>query len=289
MSISIKEIQTLRRLTGVGIMDCKLALKEADGDIEEAKRLLRIKGLNKTNKRADSETNEGIVAIYKDENVASIILLSSETDFVAMNVKFSQLACNIAKMATENLDKDKNELLAVKYLESNNTLAEEIKETAFVMGENIALNKIDTLSINSGVISSYVHAGSVAGRMAALVAIESNSGVNEDLKMLGHKIAMHVVATAPLAIDIDQLDPMIVERECSVVREQAIASGKPENIVEKIVEGRLNKFYQESVLLKQAYCANNSLSISDLLMQYAKDHDVHPKIIAYKFYKVGEK
>lgn len=289
MSVSAKEIQDLRKQTGAGMMDCKNALEEAGGDIQKAKEILRIKGLDKINKKSSRETSEGLVAIcFKSNKEAAIVQIKSETDFVAKNDRFKKLITDITKIAANKLIKDKEALLKTILPDSNKTVEEEINDNIVVMGENISLGKVDIVKVDNGIIASYVHnaMGENLGKIAALVAIEYDG--SEDISKIGKQIAMHVVATSPLSLSINDLDHEIVEREKMVLREQALNSGKSEEVIEKMINGRMNKFYQEVVLLEQPFVMDGAVKVADLLLKSVTTSE-KPRITNYKLYKIGDK
>ena len=256
MSISAADVKKLREMTGVGMMDCKKALEETNGDIEAAVDWLRSKGLAKAAKKADRVAAEGLVGIATDGARAAIVEINSETDFVARNEQFQQIVANAAKLALAG-NGDVEALAAAQYPGSGRTLSEELTEAIAKIGENMTLRRVAVMQVSQGVVGSYVHS-SIAeglGRIGILVALES-AGDKGVLETLGKQIAMHVAATNPLSLSADDLDPAAVERERSVFVEQAKASGKPDNIIEKMVEGRIRKFYEEVVLLSQAFVMN---------------------------------
>uniref|UniRef100_A0A2C9L490 Elongation factor Ts, mitochondrial n=1 Tax=Biomphalaria glabrata TaxID=6526 RepID=A0A2C9L490_BIOGL len=237
--ITAKDIQNLRQMTGAGMSDCKSALSEAGGDFEKAKEILRIKGLNKVSSKGARDSSEGLVSIcYKSKSQAAIVYVSSETDFVAKNDKFQNLVSNIAHFACENFGKTKDELLNTKY-KNLNSLSDAISDIIASMGENIELKKVEYLSVDNGVIFSYIHNMVMenTGRIASLVAIYVDDGRSDGLEEIGKQIAMHVAAVSPIALTINEVSGEQIEREKSIAREQAVATGKPSNIIDKIIDG----------------------------------------------------
>ncbi|MBB2168725.1 elongation factor Ts [Gluconacetobacter aggeris] len=245
-------VKELREKTGAGMMDCKKALNEAAGEIEAAIDWLRKKGLAAAAKKSGRVTAEGLVAVASAPNRAAIVEVNAETDFVARNESFQGFAEAVAKAALtagEDLEKIKEVVL-----ESGRTVAEELTHLIATIGENMSIRRARVLSVPSGVVASYIHSAvrPGLGKIGVLAAIEAPSE-SEALEILGRQIGMHVAATRPAALDIDSVDPASLERERAVLVEQARASGKPEAIIEKMVDGRIRKFYEEVVLLEQVW------------------------------------
>ncbi|GAA4484174.1 translation elongation factor Ts [Gluconacetobacter asukensis] len=245
-------VKELREKTGAGMMDCKKALNEAAGEIEAAIDWLRKKGLAAAAKKSGRVTAEGLVAVASAPNRAAIVEVNAETDFVARNESFQGFVEAVAKAALtagEDLEKIKEVVL-----ESGRTVAEELTHLIATIGENMSIRRARVLSVPSGVVASYIHSAvrPGLGKIGVLAAIEAPSE-SEALEILGRQIGMHVAATRPAALDIDSVDPAALERERAVLVEQARASGKPEAIIEKMVDGRIRKFYEEVVLLEQVW------------------------------------
>jgi len=268
-------VKTLRDKSGVGMMDCKRALQETHGDMEAAVDWLRTRGLAKAAKKADRVASEGAVALAtRDEGAGmtgALIELNAETDFVARNEGFQALARKIAMVA---LDVDGDvEALRATVLGDGQSVSEAISHLIATIGENMVLRRAARFSVKSGAIGAYMH-GALAGapglgRIGVLVAVEGD-GDKTALKELGRNIALHVAAAAPLSLSVEGLDPIAVEREKAIFTEQALASGKPPAVAEKMVEGRIRKFYEEAVLLKQAYVRNPDQSVEQLVADTAK-------------------
>ena len=268
-------VKALREKSGVGMMDCKKALQETGGDMEAAIDWLRTKGLSKAAKKADRVAAEGVVALATRVDgagmVAAVIELNAETDFVARNEAFQAVARKIAETA---LDVD-GEVESVRgaQIAGGGSVEETITNLVATIGETMVLRRSKRFAVNPGAGGAYVH-GAVAGapdlgRIGVLVAIEG-AGDQAALRELGRNIALHVAATAPLSLSVEDLDPAAVERERAIFTEQAIASGKPPAVAEKMVEGRIRKFYEEAVLLKQAYVRNPDQTIEQLVAETAK-------------------
>lgn len=246
-------VKELREKTGGGMMDCKKALTETDGDLEAAVDWLRKKGLAAAAKKAGRTAAEGLVGVAVDGASGAMIELNSETDFVARNDKFQKIVSDIAAIALANAG-DLDAINAADYPGTGRTVADELTQAIATIGENMSLRRAASLSVSDGVVASYIHNAVTdgLGKMGVLVALES-TGDKAKLDELGKQIAMHVAAANPQSVSADDMDPEIVERERSVLREQALASGKPAEIVEKMIEGRIRKFYQEVVLMEQTF------------------------------------
>ncbi len=266
-------VMELRAKSGVGMMDCKKALQETDGDINAAIDWLRAKGLSKAAKKADRVAAEGLVAVACREDgkgeIGAAIEFNSETDFVARNELFQ----NAAKaFAAHGLEHDSVEALHGAELEAGKTIQDEVTSMIATIGENMQLRRAARLSVDEGVVASYVH-NAVApglGRIGVLVALHGG-GDKTALRELGRKIAMHVAATAPLSLNTDDLDPAAVEKERQVLTEKAKEEGKPEAMIAKIVEGQINKFQKDVVLTKQPFVMNPDVTIEQLVADAGKD------------------
>jgi elongation factor Ts len=258
MSITAQDVNKLRKMTGAGMMDCKKALTEANGDFEAAIDLLRKKGQKVSASRADRETSEGsvFVATSAEGHEGVLIALNCETDFVAKNEEFQALGTEILKQAAAHNPADIEGLLALRSGEF--TLGEKIIALIGKIGEKVEVSAYERLKADK--VVTYIHAGS---KLGVLVALEGSNGT--DIDSAGRDVAMQIAAMNPVAVDKDQVDTSIVEREMAIGREQALAEGKPENIVDKIATGKLNKFYKENTLLNQAFVKDNSLTISQYL------------------------
>ncbi|PWE17245.1 elongation factor Ts [Marinicauda salina] len=263
-------VKDLREKTGAGMMDCKKALAETDGDVEAAVDWLRKKGLSKAAKKADRVTAEGLVAVASAERgagmAAAAVEVNSETDFVARNELFQKAASEIAELAIDAAD---IEALSAAQTSGGKSVADTLTDLIAQIGENMTLRRAAALAVDPGVVSTYVHnaAAEGMGKIGVIVALKSE-GDKAKLAELGRKVAMHVAAAspaAPLALSVDDLDPAVVQKERDVLSDQARASGKPENIIEKMVEGRLRKFYEEVVLLNQAFVLDPDNTVEQAL------------------------
>lgn len=288
MSITAAQVKELREISGAGMMDCKAALNETGGDMDAAVDWLRKKGIAKADKKASRTAAEGLIGVDSGVREAVVVEVNSETDFVARNDAFQELVRNIGKVALAH-EGDHARTLAAMYPHSGKSVEETIKDAVGTIGENISFRRSAKLSVGKGEVATYVH-NAVAdglGKLGVLVAIETE-GKADVAKAFARQVAMHVAATNPLSLDIDALDPAAVEREKAIFSDQARASGKPENIIEKMVEGRLRKFYEEVVLLKQAFVLNPDLTVEKALKEAEAEIGAPAKITGFLRFAVGE-
>ena len=246
-------VKELREKTGAGMMDCKRALSETDANLEAAVDWLRKKGLAAAAKKSGRVAAEGLVGVATMVNKGAIVEVNAETDFVARNETFQAFVQTVAKLALE-IGEDVEALKAAAFPGSGRTVADELTHMVATIGENMTIRRARVLTVTSGVVASYVHQALKPGlgKIGVLAAMESASEL-DGLELLGRQIGMHVAATQPLALDIDGVDTAALEREKAVLTEQARASGKPEDIIEKMVLGRIRKYYEEVVLLEQIW------------------------------------
>lgn len=287
MSISAAQVKELRELTGAGMMDCKAALAETNGNMEEAVDWLRKKGISKADKKAGRTAAEGLIGVDAGVREAAIVEVNSETDFVARNGAFQEIVANVAKVALAYGDTEA--VAAADYPGSGKSVTETIKDAVGTIGENLGFRRSAKLSVGKGAVATYVH-NAVAdnlGKLGVLVAIETE-GDAAKAAAFARQVAMHVAAINPLALTTDELDPAAVEREKAIFSDQARASGKLEAIIEKMVEGRLRKFYEEVVLLKQAFVLNPDVTVEQALKEAEKEIGAPAKISAYLRFALGE-
>jgi elongation factor Ts len=284
-------VKELREKSGVGMMDCKKALVENAGDIEASLDWLRAKGLSKAAKKADRIAAEGLVAVALRGNgrgmAGAVVELNAETDFVARNELFQNAARKAAKTALD-VEGDVDALIGA-VTDDGEVLGEIITQLIATIGENMLVRRFVRFDVSEGAVASYVH-NAVApdvGRIGVLVAVEG-AGDQVKLQELGKKIALHVAATAPLSLSTDDLDPAAVERERAIFAEQALASGKPPQVVEKMIEGRIRKFYEEVVLLKQAFVMNPDQTVEQLVAETAKTLGSPVKVAGFARLALGE-
>ncbi|KEO74376.1 translation elongation factor Ts [Anditalea andensis] len=263
MAITAQEVNKLRQMTGAGMMDCKKALTEAEGDFEKAVDILRKKGQKVSASRADRETKEGVVVTkVSDNNTTGIILsLTCETDFVAKNEEFGSFANNILSLAVENNATSKEEILALPY--DDITVGEKITEMTGKIGEKIDISHFEI--VKGEAVTPYIHSN---GKLGVLVALTNANG--SDVEEAGKDVAMQIAAMNPVAVDKDGVDSTTVEREIEVGKDQARQEGKPEEMLEKIAMGKLQKFYKENTLLSQSFVKDNSKTIAQYLDSVSK-------------------
>ena len=268
-AISASMVKDLRETTGAGMMDCKAALTETGGDMEAAVDWLRKKGLAKAAKKSGRTAAEGLVVAATKDGVGVLVEVNSETDFVARNEIFQKMAADIARVALGTKG-DVEAVKAAPYPGGSMTVAEKVAEMVGSIGENMAVRRAAMVKTD-GVVAAYIHNQTVegAGKIGVLVGLKS-TGDKARLAALGKQIAMHVAAARPLSGTVAELDPAVVEREKSVLADQARASGKAEEIIGKMVEGRLRKFYEESVLLEQIFVVDGETRVSKVIENAAK-------------------
>lgn len=287
-AISAAMVKDLRDKTGAGMMDCKAALKETNGDVEAAVDWLRKKGLAKAAKKAGRTAADGLVAVATSGEKGVLVEVNAETDFVARNETFQKMVANIAEIAL-GVDGDTEKLKAANYPGSDKTIDEYISEMIGQIGENMALRRAAGLSVDEGVIVPYIHTQVCegAGKIGVIVALKS-SGDKDALNALGKQIAMHVAAARPLSLKVEELDAAVVQREKDVLSDQARASGKPENIIEKMVEGRLRKFYEESVLLEQIFVIDGETRIAKVVENAKGAAGAEVELVGFERFELGE-
>jgi elongation factor Ts len=279
-------IKKLRESTGCGIADCNKALAENGDDFEKSVDWLRKKGLSAAIKKGGRVTSEGAVAVRVEGNQASIVEVNSETDFVARNQKFQDFVSAIAKLAV-GAGEDVEAFKELNFSGAT-TIDAELKNQIGVIGENINIRRISNLSVANGVVVSYVHNATAPniGKIAVLVAFESGAEKSK-LEELGKQIAMHIAAAKPDSLSIESLDPEKLKREIEILKDQARASGKPESIIDKMIEGRIRKFYEEVVLLEQLFVMDDKMKIKDVVAKFGKENGA-TEISSFKLYILGE-
>lgn len=285
-TINASLVKDLREKTGAGMMDCKKALVENNGDFDAAVDWLRTKGLAAAAKKAGRVASEGLVAAIVEGKSGAVVEVNSETDFVALNDKFQALVSEIATLALKVSDVE-----ALKGLnaQSGKTVSETIVDAVATIGENISLRRSAKLSVENGVVVSYVHNAVTGnmGKIAVLVALESTGDISA-LNTLGKQIAMHAAAAKPIALTTEEIDPEVVERERAIFVEQTKDSGKPAEIITKMVEGRVRKFYEEVVLLEQVFVIDGKSKIKEVIENAAKDVGAPVTLKAFARFELGE-
>ncbi|TDQ66369.1 elongation factor Ts [Maritalea mobilis] len=288
MAITAALVKELREQTGVGMMDCKKALNETNGDLEAAVDWLRTKGLAKAAKKAGRVAAEGLVGVVTSGTKGAVVEVNSETDFVARNAEFQNLVSEIAKVA---LDQGENveTLAAATYPGKSHSIADEVTNAVAKIGENMTLRRSATVSVEEGIVCSYVHNAVVdgLGGIGILVGFKT-SGNAAALESVGRQIAMHIAATNPLAIAPEGLDQEVVDRERAVFAEQAAGSGKPAEIVEKMVDGRMRKYFEEVCLLSQTFVIDGETKIADVVKNAEKEAGAPVELVDFVRFAIGE-
>lgn len=286
--ITASLVKELREKTGAGMMDCKKALSETGGDLEGAVDWLRKKGLAAAAKKAGRVASEGLVAAATAGTAGALVEVNSETDFVARNDKFQTFASQLAELALRT-DGDVETLRQSEYPGTGHTVTDELPTLVATIGENINLRRSAKLEVGDGVVASYVH-NSLApnlGKIGVLVALES-TGDKAKLEQFGRQLAMHIAAARPEAVNVEDVDASALDRERNVLADQARASGKPEDIIAKMVEGRLRKYYEEVVLLEQTYVIDGESKVRKAVEALAKEIGATVAVKSFVRFTLGE-
>lgn len=285
--ITAAMVKELRDSTGAGMMDAKNALVENNGDMEASVDWLRKKGLSKAAKKSGRTAAEGLVAVAKSGTTAAVVEINAETDFVARNDQFQGFVRKAAEIALTSAS-SAEELANAPY-EGGKSVQETLTNLIATIGENMSIRRMAKLSVSKGVVATYIH-NSIAdnlGKIGVLVALESE-GDTAKLEALGKQIAMHVAATNPAFLDTSSVAPEALERERNVLRDQALQSGKPADIVEKMLEGRIRKYYEEVCLVEQIFIMDGESKVSAVIEKAAKEIGKPIKLVAYTRFQLGE-
>ena len=288
MNLSASMVKELREKSGAGMMDCKKALVESNGNMEDAIDWLRKQGLSAVAKKSNRVAAEGLIGISISEVKGAIVEINSETDFVARNELFQNFVKNCSNLVLLNKS-DINVLKKLPFPDSDRTVDQELNNNIATIGENMNIRRVEYLEVSEGVVASYIH-NKIAedlGKLGVLVAIESQAKKSQLLDV-GKQIAMHIAATSPKALNIDDLDNDLVKREKEVLIDQAMSTGKPKEIAEKMVQGRLQKFFQEVVLNEQVSVIDGETKIKDVIKKLSDDLGTEVKIKDFKILKLGE-
>ena len=286
MSVTAALVKELREKSGAGMMDCKKALGETNGDMDAAIDWLRTKGLAAAAKKSGRVAAEGLVAVHVDGTTGAMIELNSETDFVSRNDEFQSFAATLAQLALSADDLDA--LKGMDYPGTGRNVEEELTNKIATIGENMTLRRMTKVSVSEGAIVPYMH-NAVAdglGRIGVLVGLQSGASADA-LTGLGKQLAMHIAATSPASLSVEDLDADLVARERDVLIEQAKASGKPQEIAEKMVEGRMRKYYQEVVLLEQTFVIDGESKVNDVVSKAGKDAGADIAMTAFAQFNLG--
>jgi elongation factor Ts len=281
-------VKELRDKTGAGMMDCKKALTETDGALDDAVDWLRKQGLAAAAKKAGRVASEGLIAVAASGNEGAVVEINAETDFVAREQRFQGFCEQVGQIALAQKG-DLEAILTADYPGAGHSVADELTQLISTVGENMGLRRAAHLSVGSGVVASYVHSALKPGlgKIGVLVALESDAD-SAALEALGKQLAMHVAAARPEWTSIDEVSPESLERERNILSEQAAASGKPPEIVEKMVEGRLRKYYQDVVLSEQTFVIDNETKVSKVIDNAAKEAGKPIKLAGFVRFELGE-
>lgn len=289
MSVTSANVKELRERTGAGMMDCKKALTESNGDMEAAVDWLRKKGLAAASKKSGRTAAEGLVGILARGTAGALVEVNAETDFVARNDQFQKFVHTLSEVALESpLDLDG--LKKADYPGAGHSVEDELKSLIATIGENMNLRRLQRVEVKKGLVASYIHnvAAEGLGRVGVLVALESE-GPEDKLNELGRKVAMHIAAAHPQARTVEELSPEVRDRERKIFAEQAAQSGKPAEFIDKIVEGRLRKFYEEFILLEQVFLVDDTKrKVSKVIEDAAQEMGAPVELVAFAHFKLGE-
>jgi len=287
-AISAALVKELREMTGAGMMDCKKALTESAGDLESAKDWLRTKGLALAAKKAGRVAAEGLVGVALDGRRGAIVEVNSETDFVARNDAFQALVGDVARLVLDTGD-DLDALKASAYPGGGGSVEETLTNLIAKIGENMSIRRVRALSVEQGSVSAYMHnkVTSDLGKIGVIVALASDAA-EEPLAQLGKQLAMHIANTDPAFVDRSSVSAEALDRERQFLAEQARASGKPEEIIDKMVEGRLRKFYEEVCLLEQVFVIDGETKVADVIAQASNDLGTKVEVAGFVRFKLGE-
>ena len=274
MSISAKEVQELRKISGAGMMECKSALSEANGNVDSAFKLLREKGIAKAEKKSSRDANEGLIGILIKNNHASIVEINSETDFVSRNSEFQKLVIDVLTLSMNNKDSDEK---------TKSDASKLINEAIGKIGENIVLKRAATMKGN---LFTYMH-NSIADNMGKIGVILSLDCENKNIEEIGKNICMHIAASSPKSISTQDLDQSIVKNEKDILRQQLKDTGKPDSILEKMMDGKMKKFYEENTLLNQKFVMDPSITVNEYITQCAKELGYDISVKEYLRFELG--
>jgi elongation factor Ts len=282
MAITAAQVNDLRQRTGAGMMDCKRALEEAKGDVQKAIEILRKKGASVAAKRAEKSANEGLIVtkISDDKKSGTILEINCETDFVAKSENFINLADFVINAVHKIKPKNVEELLG-KNLDVQNKLNDVLGK----VGEKIEISRFDILEANDGMLVDYIHMGS---KLGVLIKFDDVKDGSDELSLIGKDMAMQVAAMNPISITREDVPKNVVDKELEIYKELAKKESKPEQILEKIAMGRLNKFYQENVLLEQAFIKDNSKTVGDLLKEFNSKHGSKTRVAKFDRFHLGD-
>jgi elongation factor Ts len=282
MAITASQVNELRQKTGAGMMDCKKALTEADGDIQKAIEILRKKGAAVAAKRAEKTANEGLIltSVSEDKKKGIIVEVNCETDFVAKSADFQKFANNVLEQVSKSEPANVDALLS-----DNGSIKEELSDVMGKVGEKIAVSRFAVEKAENGLVVNYVHPGS---KLGVLVKFDNATSGHDELSAIGKDIAMQIAAMKPLCTYREEVSNEVVEKEIEIYKEILRKEGKPEGMLDKIAQGKLNKFYQENCLAEQAYIKENSKSVGELIKEFNSKHGTNAKIATFRRFHLGD-
>jgi elongation factor Ts len=288
MTLSASMVRELREKSGAGMMDCKKALVETDGNMEDAIDWLRKQGLSAVAKKSSRVAAEGLIGVSINGAQGAMVEINSETDFVARNELFQNFVKKCTNLVLTNKS-DVDTLKALPFPDTDRSVDQELSNNIATIGENMNIRRTEYLEVSEGVLVSYIHnkVTDDLGKLGVMVAIESQAKETQLLD-IGKQIAMHIAATSPKSLNIEDLDSELIEREREVLIDQAVSSGKPKEIAEKMVQGRLQKFFQEVVLNEQVSVIDGETKIKDVIKKLSNDIGTEVKISNFKILKLGE-
>ena len=289
MTVTSKDIKLLRDKTGAGILDCKKALDETTGNIEKAIEWLRKKGINTAEKKSSRDALDGLITVDFNNNGGVVVEINAETDFVARNENFQKFCADISSLCLKKQINNLDDLLSESYLGNEKSVKDELANVISKLGENIVIKRFELINNQNCFYQKYLHnsVNENSGKIGVLLAYTSKEN-NNVVKEFSKNIAMHIAATEPKSIDIERLDKKIVEREKAIYEEQLKSSGKPQDIIEKIVDGKIKKFYDQVCLLEQFFVMDPKVKIKDVIQELNKNNNNDFKIIKYYMYKLGQ-
>lgn len=285
MSVTASMVKELREKTGAGMMDCKKALTESDGDMAKAVDLLRKKGLSAAAKKSDRAIAEGMILSAENDNKGVLVEINAETDFVAKNDQFVDFANKVAQVALENLPADVETLKTLPFPGTGRNISDELTNLIATIGENMDVRRYVGMEVGSGIVAAYIHAG---GKIGSMVQLSTDKGDNEELQVMARQLAMHVAAASPQYLKREDVPADVVEQEKEIMRAKARESGKPDQIIEKIIEGQINKFFGEICLLEQAYVIDPDHKVGKIVESLAKSIGADVELTGYSRLELGE-
>ena len=289
MSVKPENIKLLREKTGAGMMDCKSALNETDGDLERAEEWLRKKGINTAQKKSAREASEGLITVSIKDSSGVIIEINSETDFVARNENFQKFCLDITNLCLIKKIEDKESLLKAEFSDSGKTVEDELTNVISKLGENIVIKKLNYEFGKGYFFQKYLHSAisENSGKIGVLLSFNAKH-FNEKVDLFSKQLCMHIAASDPIAMEVENLDQEIINKERAIYHEQLKSSGKPDNILEKIVDGKIKKFYTEVCLLEQIFVIDNKTPIKESIINFNKENNDDFKINNFIMYKLGQ-